>query len=117
MVPYFTLVDYQTRYVPELLTVPFLGSFIKGGVNATICWMLVWPFEVVKNQVQVANLEGPKTLLARLAWLVKTKGIASLYRGFMPGGCRSLVANSIAMLLFDTCQRARHVATTNKLSE
>ena len=34
-------------------------------------------------------------------------GFFSLYRGFLPGGMRSLVANGVSMLVFDKCQRSR----------
>lgn len=107
LLAFFGLIDYETRLVPELITAPYIGSIIKGGVNGTIAWGLIWPFELVKNQVQVQGLEGPKTLLARLIWLTKKNGFLSLYRGFLPGACRSVVANGVGMTLFDMCQKAR----------
>ena len=72
---------------------------------------MIWPFETIKNQIQ-ANTEGPKNIMQRLLWVGKEQGLSGLYRGFLPGASRSLIANGISMLVFEWCQnlRAKHVA-------
>jgi hypothetical protein len=64
---FFCFIDYMERAAPELMAVPchsrldqpspclfvkvpLLGGFIKGGVGATLGWLIAWPFETVKNQ-------------------------------------------------------------------
>jgi hypothetical protein len=42
-------VDHLERHHPDIVAVPLLGPFIKGGVCATIGWILVWPFENVRR--------------------------------------------------------------------
>jgi hypothetical protein len=71
-----------------------------------MAWALVWPFEVLKNQIQ-ANTEGPKTIGSRLRFVLRNQGVSGLYRGFLPGGTRSMVANGASMFMFDYCQQAR----------
>lgn len=103
---FFIGVDYATRYIPNLITTPYIGPFIKGGVGSTLGWAAIWPFEVLKNQIQ-ANADGPKTILRRLFWVASEQGVAGLYRGFLPGASRSLIANGISMLVFEWCQNSR----------
>lgn len=49
---FFIMCDYLERFTPDLMAVPLLGGFVKGGVCATAGWAIAWPFEVVKSKVQ-----------------------------------------------------------------
>ena len=49
---FFVLCDYFERLAPELMAVPLLGGFVKGGVCATAGWVVAWPYETVKSLVQ-----------------------------------------------------------------
>ena len=46
---------HTQRAVPELMSRPILGGFIKGGICATVAWGVAWPIEVVKSKVQAAG--------------------------------------------------------------
>lgn len=104
---FFVFVDHLERHHSELLATPGLGPFVKGGVCATAAWIVVWPFELVKNQVQagMAGLPATSSLPARLSWVVNHRGgVRGLYRGIGPGVTRSLIANGASMVAFSKCK-------------
>jgi solute carrier family 25 carnitine/acylcarnitine transporter 20/29 len=106
---FFVMVDTLERRHPELFAIPVLGPFMKGGVCATAAWVLVWPFEVLKNQIQAGTPGVAKdaSVLDRARHAVKEKGgISGLYRGIGPGLARSLIANGSSMVVFNACQQA-----------
>lgn len=106
MCTFFVMVDTLERRVPWVVEQPILGPFIKGGICATVSWWVIWPFESVKSQIQ-GNTQGPKSILPRLVWCVQNYGIRSLFRGIVPGTCRSIVANGASMAVFTACQDFR----------
>jgi solute carrier family 25 carnitine/acylcarnitine transporter 20/29 len=106
MCTFFVLVDSSERHVPWLIDQPLIGPFFKGGICATLSWWIIWPFESVKSQIQ-GNTEGPKKIFPRLVWCVRNYGVASLFRGILPGSCRSLIANGASMAVFSACQDLR----------
>lgn len=52
MTTFFILNDHLARHHKDLIDIPLLGNFIKGGVCSTLAWWLIWPFENIKSQVQ-----------------------------------------------------------------
>jgi solute carrier family 25 carnitine/acylcarnitine transporter 20/29 len=106
MCTFFILVDSAERHVPWVIDQPIFGPFFKGGICATLSWWIIWPFEAVKSQIQ-GNTQGPKSILPRLVWCVKNYGVRSLFRGIVPGSCRSLIANGASMAVFSACQDMR----------
>lgn len=48
MTAFFLQVDHLERHHHDLVSTPGIGPFIKGGVCATMGWILVWPFETVR---------------------------------------------------------------------
>jgi hypothetical protein len=133
MTTFFVLCDSGERHFPELLNTPFIGPFIKGGVAATVGWWcviyrrpirwndkltkcgcrLIWPFENLKSQIQ-GNTPGPNKLWDRFFWTLRTGGVKSLFRGFVPGTWRSIIANGASMLAFQVCQDIREKYVTPK---
>ncbi len=103
---FFVMVDGLERHAPQLLAVPVLGPFVKGGLCATLAWVLVWPFEVLKNQIQAGVGGGAGTsALQRAAHVIATRGgVRGLYRGIGPGLARSIIANGSSMVVFNYCQ-------------
>ena len=101
---FFVLVDHMDRHHPGFFAVPVVGSFLKGGVCATATWVLAWPLEVVKNQVQSGLHQGGGGALARLASIARARGVAGLYRGIGPGMARSLLGNGAALAAYDACK-------------
>jgi solute carrier family 25 carnitine/acylcarnitine transporter 20/29 len=48
MTSFFVMTDSLERHRPDIVGIPMLGPFIKGGVCATLGWIVVWPFENVR---------------------------------------------------------------------
>jgi len=48
MTSFFIMVDHLERHHRDWITIPVFGPFIKGGVCATLGWVVVWPFETVR---------------------------------------------------------------------
>ena len=97
---FFVLIDTADRHFPGAFTTPIFGPFAKGALCATLPWVLAWPLEVAKNQLQSGLHDGSG--LARLAAVIKQR---SVFRGIGPGLARSLVGNGAALLALDACQR------------
>jgi hypothetical protein len=51
MTTYFILIDSIRRHSPSAFSNPF-GQFLASSCSATFGFWLMWPFEVLKNQVQ-----------------------------------------------------------------
>jgi hypothetical protein len=50
MTSFFMMVDSLERHAPSVISIPVFGPFIKGGVCATLGWLVVWPFENVSGR-------------------------------------------------------------------
>lgn len=107
---FFCFCDYFERFAPDLMAVPVLGGFIKGGLCATAGWAIAWPYEVVKSMVQGkdgAKFRGMSSLQI-MRQLVASKGISALWRGMGPGALRSIASNGAGMAVYQFTQnRAR----------
>lgn len=103
---FFCFVDHLERHHAPLLAQPGLGPFIKGGVCATAAWIIVWPFEVIKNQIQagMAGVATDASFMTRVKWVIANRGVVGLYRGIGPGVTRSMVANGSSMLAYSKCK-------------
>lgn len=113
MSTFFVLADSLERHAPALVAVPLLGPFLKGGVCATLGWVVIWPFEFIKNHLQAraAGVAADAGVFARARHIVAERGgLLGLYRGIGPGLLRSLLANGASMVVYDQCQRALRAA-------
>lgn len=103
---FFVFCDYFERFAPNLMAVPLLGGFIKGGLCATAGWAIAWPFEVVKSLVQ--GKDGHKyrglSSLAIMRQIVLAHGILGLWRGMGPGALRSIASNGAGMAVYQLTQ-------------
>lgn len=63
MTSFFVMVDSLERHRPDIVAIPFWGGFIKGGVCATIGWMIVWPFENVGHNCTSCKWEFPPLVI------------------------------------------------------
>ena len=134
MTTYFILVDSTRRHYPAAFSNP-LGQFLVSSCSATLGFWMVWPFEVLKNQVQAhtrvysipslraagintvaeltatgaeARLPAPiakPTLLDRTRYLLFTHGLTGLYRGIGAGTARSMISNGVSMVVMLQAQR------------
>eukprot|EP00964_Phaeocystis_antarctica_P006241 scaffold3395_cov66-Phaeocystis_antarctica.AAC.1 len=105
---FFVLCDYFERLAPELMAVPLLGGFIKGGVCATAGWVVAWPYEVVKSLVQ--SKDGAKyrgmSSVTIMREIVAANGVRALWRGIGPGALRSIASNGAGMAIYQFTQNA-----------
>jgi len=114
MTTFFILVDYAVRKLPDVVNAPLIGPFFKGGICATLSWLVVWPLEYVKSQIQAnTTLYGKEqhqhlNTMQRLRFVLQHEGFFALYRGILPGCTRSLVANGLSMVVYTYCQALRH---------
>ncbi|PRP77869.1 hypothetical protein PROFUN_08543 [Planoprotostelium fungivorum] len=130
MVTYFICIDSIRRHRPETFGHP-LGQFLASSCSATLGFWIVWPFEVLKNQVQAGmsvNLSGREVFLLTLShdkydfdrpvlqvlrpnltqratFLLKQHGLTGLYRGIWPGTLRSMLSNGFSMIVMLTAQK------------
>lgn len=109
MVTYFCLMDYLRRKHTAIFDTP-LGAGLASACSATFGFWLVWPAEVLKNQVQggtsltikrdgqMIEVKNP-TVRERVTYLLKEHGVRGLYRGIWPGTLRSMVSNGAGMIV------------------
>jgi len=108
MVTYFILIDGIRRNYPDVFRHP-AGAFLASSCSATLGFWLVWPIEVLKNQVQ-AQTPTPSsrtpTLAERVRSLRAQYGLMrGLYRGVLPGTYRSFISNGCSMVAMQYAQR------------
>jgi hypothetical protein len=68
---------------------------------------LVWPFEVLKNQIQAARgaADSETSWTRRARSVMAERGVLGLYRGIGPGLLRAFVANGASMVALTHCQK------------
>ena len=106
---FFCLVDSLERHAPQTIAIPLFGPFLKGGVCATLGWIVVWPLENLRTQIQARAPGVPDGagVLERARHVLRERGgVPGLFRGIGPGLTRSMLANGTSMLVFDQCQKA-----------
>jgi len=110
---FFVLCDYFERLAPELMAVPLLGGFVKGGVCSTAGWVIAWPYETVKSLVQ--SKDGAKyrgmSSIAIMRQIVAVNGVRALWRGIGPGALRSIASNGAGMAIYQFTQNASRKET------
>jgi solute carrier family 25 carnitine/acylcarnitine transporter 20/29 len=99
---FFVICDTADRHAPSLFSTPVVGPFLKGGVAATVGWVLAWPLETLKSLRQSGT--DSRGALASLRFILESRGLRGLYRGIGPGLARSVIGNGAALLAFDTCK-------------
>ena len=104
---FFVFVDVLERKHADLLAVPIVGPWMKGGVCTVAAWFLVWPFEVLKNQIQAARgaADSETSWTRRARSVMAERGVLGLYRGIGPGLLRAFVANGASMVALTHCQK------------
>lgn len=83
--------------VSSLFTKFILGSFWTGAICSNLAWLTIWPLDVIKSQVQSGNFKDKSTLQL----LIHLSQMGHLYRGLVPGLCRSAIANGCSMVAYD----------------
>ncbi len=61
------------------------GQFTVAAVSGSFAWILVWPFENLKNVIQAETKNLGHSWNQKFSWMVKTHGVRGIYRGILPG--------------------------------
>ncbi|KAL9654276.1 hypothetical protein ABK040_010307 [Willaertia magna] len=78
-----------------------LNPFFVGSACSTLAWLLVFPFDVIKSQIQSMKVTEQLGVVQRLTIVGKTLGFRGFFRGVVPASARSIVANGLSMIVFD----------------
>jgi len=103
MTSYFIMLDSVRRHTRALDS--SAGQFLASGCCATTAFWVVWPFEVIKNQIQAGTKGAGETVAERLRYLVQHHGPQGLVRGIVPGSVSIFLRNGAAMVVMQTAQR------------
>ena len=75
------------------------SSFFISGSAASISWAFIWPFENLKNIVQVNPEFEKQSNLKNIKWMIETNGITGIYRGALPGILGIFIRNGSSMII------------------
>lgn len=68
---------------------------LAGGTAGMVFWGLTFPFDVIKTRMQVSSIEQyPRGSRDVIRLMLKTEGLKSLYRGYVPAVARALVVHA-----------------------
>lgn len=102
---YFIFLDTFRRKFDKVFRSNIMGPFIVSGCASSMAWLIVWPLENIKSQVQ-ASYTKEKNLFKQVAFIIKERGgVMGLYRGISPGLIRSFLANGSAFVAMTYAQR------------
>jgi len=81
-------------------------TMLAGGASSIATWTLLQPLDTVRTHVQAsASLSSPhKSWKAQFRTLVKTHGVKSLWRGYVPVAVRSLPSSGGSMLAYEAAR-------------
>jgi len=103
MVTYFTLTDTLRRNTNNFNN-KFL-TFLTNGFCSTFAFIIIWPFEIVKNKVQKENLKK-YSINKFIRNNIRENGIIKgLYRGAGPGLGSVFVRNGTSMIIMQYLQK------------
>lgn len=96
MTTYFTLVDFFRRNTNTYKTK--YGVFFMNGLCATFGFLVIWPVEIVKNQVQMLDLKK-YSILKMIKKNISQDGLfEGLLKGSLPGLSSVFIRNGFAMI-------------------
>lgn len=103
MTSYFIMIDILRRNTTAFnrKSTQFLGS----GSCATLGFLIVWPFETLKNQLQAQTKGIGNTWGERFRFMINKYGYRGLYRGALPGCMSIFMRNGSAMIVMQFTQR------------
>ncbi|VEU39772.1 unnamed protein product [Pseudo-nitzschia multistriata] len=82
----------------------WIASAIAGGLTGALTWAIVYPFDVIKTQIQTAPLDTPRhkrTILAVTNKIVKEHGWKHLVRGLSVTCLRAFPVNGIIFPVYE----------------
>ena len=103
------LCDYSERAAPELMSRPLLGGFLKGGVCATLGWVVAWPLKVAKNRAPRGRAPGGPRARSCAGWC-GARAPLGCSAASCPARCGPssfFVVNGVGMAVFQLTQSMR----------
>ncbi|PRP88182.1 hypothetical protein PROFUN_04005 [Planoprotostelium fungivorum] len=77
---------------------PQWRPFLTGSICSTLAWTIIWPFDVIKSQVQGGSRGTSMWQKAKMHY--RNQGWYGFFRGYGPGAARSLLANGASMVAY-----------------
>lgn len=103
MTTYFCIVDTFRRNTSSFKSKFML--FLVNGFSAAFAFVVIWPFEIVKNKIQTANIKH-YSIVKEVSKNVRENGLAKgLYRGAGPGLGSVFIRNGASMIVMQQCQK------------
>ncbi|KAI9304704.1 mitochondrial carrier domain-containing protein [Cunninghamella echinulata] len=93
------------------LTTHFTASLLSGLVATTVCS----PLDVVKTRIMSAHVHDGTHPLKIMAHMVKTEGLGSLFRGWMPAFIRLGPHTIVTFLVLEKLKERHHQYVNTKL--
>mmetsp|Transcript_8435 Transcript_8435/g.17556 ORF Transcript_8435/g.17556 Transcript_8435/m.17556 type:complete len:352 (+) Transcript_8435:165-1220(+) len=82
----------------------WIASAMGGGLTGALTWAIVYPFDVIKTQIQTAPIDTPRqerTIAAVYATIVKENGSKHLFRGLSVTCARAFPVNAIIFPVYE----------------
>jgi solute carrier family 25 carnitine/acylcarnitine transporter 20/29 len=82
----------------------WIASAVAGGLTGALTWAIVYPFDVIKTQIQTAPIDTPKnerTISAVFSKIVKEHGWKHLFRGLSVTCLRAFPVNGIIFPVYE----------------
>ena len=109
---YYPSMDYFRYLSSKFNNTPYGedGPFtilIGGGFSGTICWLVSYPFDVVKSRLQGDGVERNeyKGMVDCIRKTYRSGGVAAFYRGITPTLVRAFPTNATTWLTYIMIQR------------
>ncbi|OEU15015.1 mitochondrial carrier, partial [Fragilariopsis cylindrus CCMP1102] len=115
---YFTLYDVFNKRIKDTLdqrevqselsttnaSHAWIASAVAGGLTGALTWAIVYPFDVIKTQIQTAPIDTPRnerTISAVFSKIVKEHGWKHLFRGLSVTCLRAFPVNGIIFPVYE----------------
>ena len=109
---YFITMDYFRHQSAQFFGIHFdevgpVTLLIGGGFSGMACWLISYPFDVVKSRLQVDGLEGNeyKGTMDCFRKTYRTAGIGGFFKGITPTLVRAFPVNATTWLTAIMIQR------------
>ena len=94
---FFVTID-SVRWHTDIMKTKF-GQFMASGSAALLAWWVIWPFDVIKSQIQAGTEGTGKTWMDHSRYMLKEYGVRGLYRGILPGSLSVFTRNGASFVM------------------
>lgn len=81
-------------------------TMIAGAFGGVVFWVVIFPADVVKSRIQVANLKDP--MISTMLQIFKNEGIGALYNGLRPTVVRTIPATATLFVVYEYSKKVLH---------